>query len=92
MVGGPLWVIYVADTTLTTPHVAFAVGRATGSAVRRNRIRRQLRAALSDLDRGGALPRGLYLVGLRSALTTPTGNELRAGLHQAVMALPGSAP
>lgn len=44
---------------------AFQVGRATGPAVVRNRIRRRLRAALRELLAAGRLPEGTYLVGAR---------------------------
>ena len=44
-----------------TTQVAFAIGRAVGSAVSRNRLRRRLRAVLANSD----VPPGLYLVGAR---------------------------
>jgi len=47
----------------TPPRVAFAVGRRVGSAVTRNRVRRQLRAATAEIARG--LPPGAYLVAYR---------------------------
>jgi ribonuclease P protein component len=50
----------VPDRTLTTPQVAFAIGRAVGPAVVRNRLRRQLRAILRDR----ALVPGYYLLGV----------------------------
>ena len=46
---------------LTPPRVAFALGRALGPAVVRNRLRRRLRALLSVAPP----PPGLYLVGAR---------------------------
>jgi ribonuclease P protein component len=47
--------------------VAFAIGRAIGSSVVRNRVRRRLRAALSPLGPQAAspLPPGWYLIGAR---------------------------
>lgn len=42
--------------------VAYAVSRKVGSAVHRNRIRRQLREIFRGLDRAGAVPPGWYLV------------------------------
>ena len=61
MVAGPLWVVFVADPSVQPPQVAFAFGRALGSAVRRNRARRRLRAILAA--RSHTLSPGLYLIG-----------------------------
>lgn len=52
----------VLDPSYDRPCVAFAFGRATGSAVVRNRLRRQLRAIL-DARAAGMKP-GAYLFGL----------------------------
>jgi len=57
----PLWCSFVLDPDLVPPKVAFAIGRAVGPAVRRNRLRRRLRALLADSD----VPPGLYLFGAR---------------------------
>jgi len=62
----PLWCSFVPDSELVPPRVAFAIGRATGSAVERNRLRRRLRAVLRSCD----VPPGLYLFG-----ATPRANE-----------------
>lgn len=45
------------------PRVAFAVSRAAGNAVVRNRIRRRLRACLREIQRTEGLPSGAYLLG-----------------------------
>lgn len=58
------------------PRVAFAIGRAVGGAVRRNRIRRRLRAALRELQADGRLPAGTYLVGGRAELADLPWSEL----------------
>jgi ribonuclease P protein component len=55
----PLWCSYVLDPDLVPPQVAFAIGRAVGTAVRRNRLRRRLRALLASSD----VRPGLYLIG-----------------------------
>jgi ribonuclease P protein component len=55
----PLWCSFVPDPALEPPRVAFAIGRATGSAVQRNRLRRRLR----ELLRRRSLAAGLYLIG-----------------------------
>jgi ribonuclease P protein component len=77
----------VAVTTLPdepgsegAPRLAFAVGRAVGPAVVRNRLRRQLRAQVRDLD----LAPGAYLVNLSPAAAGLTGTELRSHLELAV--------
>jgi ribonuclease P protein component len=57
----PLWCSFVLDSGLAPPQVAFAIGRAVGSAVVRNRLRRRLRAVLANSD----VPPGLYLIGAR---------------------------
>jgi ribonuclease P protein component len=57
----PLWCSFVLDPDLVPPQVAFAIGRAVGTAVSRNRLRRRLRAVLTNSD----VPPGLYLIGAR---------------------------
>jgi len=63
----PLWCSSVPDPTSTSPKVAFAIGRAVGPAVVRNRLRRRLRVLLAE----ASLPPGLYLIG-----ATPRAAEL----------------
>lgn len=41
------------------PQVAFALNRALGNAVTRNRLRRRLRSILNDID----VPPGIFLIG-----------------------------
>jgi len=53
--------------------VAFAIGRAVGSAVVRNRVRRRLRMLISAEQ----LPPGVYLWGARPPVTKHTFEELR---------------
>ncbi|MFL6205240.1 MAG: ribonuclease P protein component [Acidimicrobiales bacterium] len=68
---GPLtvtWLPPAPGAEDTPPRAAFAVGRAAGGAVLRNRIRRRLRAALRELRASGRLPAGTYLVGGRADL------------------------
>jgi ribonuclease P protein component len=49
--------------------VAFAIGRAIGSSVVRNRVRRRLRAVLSATSPSGAqLAPGWYLIGARPGI------------------------
>lgn len=60
--------------------VAFAVGRQVGTAVVRNRLRRQLRAALREL---GPAP-GLYLVSVQPNAVGQSYSDLRAELSRAL--------
>lgn len=68
----PLWCSYVLDPDLVPPQVAFAIGRAVGTAVRRNRLRRRLRALLAASD----VPPGLYLVGATTRACEHTFDDL----------------
>ena len=70
----PLWCSFVLDPDLVPPQVAFAIGRAVGSAVSRNRLRRRLRAVLAECD----VPPGLYLIGARTPACEQTFAELEA--------------
>lgn len=76
---GPLSLRYLPDAD--RPRVAYAVSRSAGSAVRRNRIRRRLRAAIHELEAAGALPPGAYLVGAGPEALTMPFTELRRRLQ-----------
>ena len=56
--------------------MAYAIGRACGPAVKRNRLRRRLRQILADLDRRTPLPSGLLMIGATSASIELTFDEL----------------
>ena len=75
--GSALWCTLLPDSSSTATHVAFSVGRAVGPAVVRNQVRRRLRAAIRELDRQGAVPTGLVLIGARPATAERTFDELR---------------
>ncbi len=71
--------------------MAFAVGRAVGPAVVRNRLRRRLRSLLAAAE----LPPGRYLVGARPAAAARTWVELSSdvgALASAVRRLEASTP
>ena len=65
------------------PQVAFAIGRPVGSAVRRNRVRRRIRAILSD----SKVPPGVLLIGASPRVGELTYDELRNKVHQLVALL-----
>lgn len=69
--------------------MAFALGRALGPAVVRNRLRRQLRAILQDASAAGQLPPGLYLFGARPTAVSRSSVELTFDLHQLLRRLHG---
>lgn len=81
---GVLWCTYVLDPpgTVTPPRVAYALGRALGPAVVRNRVRRRLRAMLQQESSARGLPPGSYLFGAQPAAGTRSFVELQFDLQQ----------
>lgn len=75
---GVLWCTFLLDEQAIPPRVAFAIGRAFGSAVARNRLRRRLRALLA----GAQLPPGWYLVGARPTAADRNFSELAFDLDR----------
>jgi ribonuclease P protein component len=76
---GPLtvtWLPPTAEQAATPPRVGFALGKAIGGAVLRNRVRRRLRAVLRELAAADQLPAGTYLLGGSAALATLPWSEL----------------
>jgi ribonuclease P protein component len=71
--------------------VAFAIGRRTGGAVTRNRIRRRIRAALREMRRDGLLPAGDVLVSASSSAARIPWSELVSDLSKAVATASGEA-
>jgi ribonuclease P protein component len=70
---GPLtltWLPPALDAAGSPPRAGFAVGKGTGGAVVRNRVRRRLRAALRLLVAEGRLAPGTYLLGGTAELAT----------------------
>lgn len=90
---GSLTVTWIAPSgaAATPPRVAFAIGRAAGGAVTRNRIRRRLRAALLELQRTGRLPAGSYLVGGGAELARLAWPQLLRDLDAAISSATGRA-
>ncbi len=83
-----LAVVYVPAPTETT-EVAFAISRRAATAVRRNRCRRRLRAALVDVQRDGRLPHGAYLISVAPEAVDAPHAELRARLDDVLAELSG---
>jgi ribonuclease P protein component len=83
---GSIRVVHVPEATEPAgpvggrPRLAFAVGRPVGTAVVRNRLRRQLRAAFTEL----APPAGLYLISVLPAARQRSYSDLRAELAAAL--------
>lgn len=82
-----LWCTFVLDPGAAPPRVAFAVGRAIGPAVTRNRVRRQLRAILQTME----VAPGWYLIGARPSVTELTYDQLRAELQRLMSRASGRA-
>jgi len=81
---GVLWCTFLPDPSASPPQVAFAIGRAVGPAVVRNRARRRLRALLVEQQ----WPPGRYLIGARPAIAERTFDALRqdvAALRRSVV-------
>lgn len=78
------WLAPEPSAATTPPRVAFAVGKATGGAVVRNRVRRRLRAALSEIQRDGRLPAGTYLLSARAEAARSPWPQLVASTAEAV--------
>jgi ribonuclease P protein component len=64
--------------------VAFAIGRRTGTAVVRNRIRRRLRAALDEMARSETLPGGAAIVSAGPGAATAPFATVRRDLARAL--------
>jgi ribonuclease P protein component len=75
--------VALVDPAVGHPHVAYAIPRAHGSAVRRNRARRRLREACRTLDRQGRIEPGLYLIAPRPVIDNLAPVELSSAIHDA---------
>jgi ribonuclease P protein component len=90
-----LWCTYLPDPDATPPRVAFAIGRAIGSATTRNRLRRRIKALLSETSTSttptpttaAPMPPGWYLIGARPSAVELTFDQLRAELTQLLHAV-----
>ncbi len=84
---GPITVVRSSRASDHTVRAAFAIPRRVGPAVVRNRVRRQLRAALDELKAEKVLPDGAYLVVVRPGARGSHFNELRVWLSKAIQDL-----
>lgn len=93
---GPVAVTFLADTASAAPaeppKVAFAVGRRVGRAVRRNRVRRQLRSIMRELvaQPDTLVGPGTYLVATGPEVTTLSYQELRNTVQKAMAQIPAA--
>jgi len=85
-----LWCPFVLDPLVSPPQVAYAVGRAVGSAVTRNRVRRRLRSLIQAHH--SSLAGGLYLIGASPAAAERSFNELAFDLSQLLLRLTPPPP
>jgi ribonuclease P protein component len=69
------------------PRVAYAIGRSTGGAVVRNRLRRRLRAIVAEV--APDLRPGTYLIGADSSAADLDHGDLRRTLCTVLSDLPG---
>ena len=83
---GALRLRMLPGDTATPPSVAYAVPRAVGGAVDRNRLRRRLRAAVRDLE-PELVPGAAYLLSAGPAAMTAGPAELRSTLSTLLSAL-----
>jgi ribonuclease P protein component len=72
-----LWCTFLNDPEAVPLRVAFAVGRSVGSAVRRNRLRRRLRAAVTIAAGDLRLANGWLLIGAKPAAIERTFGALQ---------------
>jgi len=79
---GPLQVSFLKQPTWSGLEVAYAVNRRVGSAVVRNRLKRRLRAIVSE--RASSLPAGTYVVHAGPAGPSLEFNDLKVAMNQAL--------
>lgn len=85
---GPLAVAWVPGDEAEPPRVAYSLGKRIGGAVVRNRLRRRLRAVVSECR----APPGRYLVSAHPAAASLSTPELKALVSQALQALVNPIP
>ncbi len=79
---GPLAISFLKQPSWSGIQVAYAVNRRVGSAVVRNRLKRRLRAIVSE--QGASLPAGAYVVRAGPGGPALGFDELRVAMNQAL--------
>jgi ribonuclease P protein component len=81
---GVLWCTFVPDPLVSPPQVAYAIGRAVGPAVTRNRLRRRIRSMLQQNFSVAPrrLPAGLYLIGATPGAAGRSFSDLASDLDR----------
>ena len=82
---GPLTVSFIDGSPTEPPRVAYAIGRKVGGAVKRNRLRRRLRAIV--LDFAPHLRPGAYLIGAAPEAIRLSTEQLRATMIRMLQAV-----
>lgn len=88
--GGPLLMIRNEDHADYRLRIAYAVPRRVGPAVVRNRLRRQLRAVVAELDHHGLFPVGTYMIVVGPQARGARFEQLREWLLEAIRRMPPS--
>ena len=83
---GPFQLVVSVDDTRRGVGIGYSIGRRDGSAVRRNRLRRRLRAAFASVHNDSPLPYGVYLVICRP----PSMDLSYSAIYQHIVRLSGS--
>ena len=86
---GPLRVRFLAAPEVASASVGYAISKATGGAVDRNRIRRRIRSAI--LCSTTPLTSGFYLVSADAAALRASFPDLTAAWNAAVSRLTGES-
>ena len=86
-----LWCRFLSDPAATPVRVAFAVGRSYGRATERNRLRRRLRAIVSDEAVRCDVGSGWLLIGARPSAKEHTFDELRSDVRRLLLAVGATA-